>query len=213
MMIKMNSVIRNSNGFEHLAETYFPNTGGATIDLFGSLSAATPFHALVLKPTATSFGTEADQQSWVGFMNDEQKRMIMVLFTSCSLENGTAGMLFKLLGIEVPDDSQGMWVISIPFEDDMSFIDSDEVQLFQVTDGTSILIPEVNLAELTGLESANMFTAVEDESGVFQGSIEEGNVSITSIAGCEIRFRFTLEQALQYLLDQMTKRQLVENKE
>jgi hypothetical protein len=204
----MSSVIRDNNGFEHLAETYFPNTGGsATIDLFGTLSAATPFHALVLKPTVASFATEAGQPSMVLFMNTEQERMIAVLFTSGSLESTSVGMLLMLLGIAIPDESQGMWVISIPFEDDLSSFDPNKIQLFQITDGTTILIPEVNLSALTGLESADIFSVMEDESGLFQGSFEEENITITAIAGCEICFRLTLAQALQYLFDQITQRQ------
>jgi hypothetical protein len=52
------------------------------IDLFGTLSAATPFSALVLKPTAASFATP---QSVVLFMNAKQERMILVLFTGVSI--------------------------------------------------------------------------------------------------------------------------------
>jgi hypothetical protein len=142
----------------------------------------------------------------MGFMNIEQNRMILVLFTSGSLENTAVGMLLGLLGVKILDDSQGMWVLSIPFADDVLLSDPNAFQLFRVTDGTNILSPEVNLAELTGLESADMVIAIDDESGLFQGSLEEEKIYITSIAGCEICFRFTQAQALQYLLDQHTKR-------
>ena len=202
----MSSVIRDSNGFEHLTETYFPKRGGATIDLFGTLSAATPFHALVLKPTTASFATDSEEPSMLVFMDTEQERFIAVLFTSGSLVNTQIGMILQLLGIAIPDDSQGMWVLSLSLSEEGLFNDPNASQLFQITDGTNILIPEVNLAELTGIESADMFSVLEDESGLFQGSFEEENMNITSIAGCEICFRFTLAQALQYLLDQKTGR-------
>jgi len=199
----MCSVIRDSNGFEHLAETYFPKRGGATIDLFGTLSAATPFSALVLKPTTASFATP---HSSVMFSDEGLKRIIAVVFTSNDFGTTQIGQVLKMLGLEIPNDSQGMWVISILFGDDLFAIDPNDIQLFQITDGTNILVPEVNLAELTGLESGDMFTAVDDEGGIFQGNLEEENLNLTSIAGCEICFRFTQEQALQYLLDQKTGR-------
>ena len=53
----------------------------------------------------------------------------------------------------------------------------------------------------------------EDASGLFQGSFEEENFRITSIVGCEICFRFTQAQALQYLLDQTTGRLVITDSE
>jgi len=206
----MCSVIRNSNGFEHLAETYFPNTGGgAATDFFGTLSAASPFHALVLKPTAASFGTAKCQFSVLVFGNIEQTQVVAVLFANGKFGDTPIGAGLKaLLNMDIDGDSPGMWIISMQVsEDEDPQIDPNKVQLFQITDGTHILVPEVRLAELTGLESADIVPAVEDGGGIFQGCLEEENINITSITGCEICFRLTQEQALQYLLDQVIQRQ------
>ena len=205
----MCSVIRDSNGFEHLAKTYFPNTGGgAATDFFGTLSAASPFHALVLKPTAASFGTAEGQFSVLVFGNIEQTQMVAVLFAQGKLGNTSIGLGIKeLLNMDIAGDSPGMWVISIHVSDEEYLqIDPNKVQLFQITDGTQILIPEVNLAELTGLESVDIVPTADDGAGIFEGCFEEEKINITSIAGCEICFRLTQEEALQYLLDQISKR-------
>jgi len=136
----------------------------------------------------------------------EQERFVAVLFTSGSLVNTQIGMILQLLGVAIPDDSQGMWVLSLPLSNEEQLNNPNAIQLFQVTDGTRILIPEVNLAELTGFESAALFPTGDDEGGLFQGNFDEENMNITSIAGCEICFRFTQAQVLQYLLDQKTGR-------
>ena len=208
----MSSVIRDRNGFEHLAETYFPNTdGGTTTDFFGTLSADTPFHALVLKPTAASFGTAKTQYSALIFGNIEQGQMILVLFTNGNFGDTALGTGLKLLlNLDIPNDSPGMWVISIlvPEDGDLENVDTNDIKLFQITDGTQILMPEVKLAELTGLESAEIFPTVDDQCGIFQGSFEGEDINITAIDGCEICFRWTHTQVLQYLLDQHTNRPL-----
>jgi len=173
----------------------------ASADFVGTLSAVTPFKAIILKPTAASFETSC---SIVTFTNAE--RMLLVLFTNDGLENTSIGQFLASLNIAIPDNSQGMWVINMPLLDNISPSNINEIQLFQITDGETILMPEVNLAELTGLESADCYPAIEDAGGLFQGCLDTQHINITSIAGCDICFRFTRAQALQYLLDQATKR-------
>jgi len=171
-------------------------------DLLGTLSADTPFNALTLKPTTASFGTNSS--STIMFATDDLE-MIAVIFTAEGLKNHEVGQVLPMFGIELPDDDKGLWVFTLP---DLSSgtADLNDIQLHQITDGENIFVPAVNLSELTGIKNAVLGNEVVDGAGLFQGSTEEGNINITSITGCEIFYRFTQEQALQYLLDQKTGR-------
>jgi hypothetical protein len=88
-----------------------------------------PFNALVLKPQSAAFDVELETLSFVSF---SMRKGVTVIFT----DTGT--------GLDFLEDGPGMWVLVGG--------ESGEVeQVIRVTDGTDILIPEVHLAELTGV--------------------------------------------------------------
>jgi hypothetical protein len=157
-------------------------------DFIGTLSAATPFDALILKPTAASFNTAC---STILFASEQQQKTIVVLFTKNHLKNTDLGSVFQVLQINISEAGQGMFIIAMPnFENgDISSIDPNDIQLFQITDGTNILVPKVNLAELTGIPEADI-EAVEDPDDLFQRGSGSTDSNITSIAGCKIYFHF-----------------------
>jgi hypothetical protein len=78
------------------------------------------------------------------FVDQDTGKGILVVFTNTSI--GASNLPF----VPLPeDDGPGMWVLVVTINEDLQQFDLE--QAFRITDGTNILIPEVHLAELTGM--------------------------------------------------------------
>ena len=95
-----------------------------------------PFDALVLKPQSAAF----DEFGMLAFVEQNTSKIVVVVLTDTNIETNVP------IG-PIPDDGPGMWVLIIDPSSDPIQIE----QAIRVTDGTNILIPEVHLAELTGV--------------------------------------------------------------
>jgi len=104
------------------------------------LDGSIPFHSLVLKPQSAAFDEEFEV---LPFYVQDSSEMVLVVFT----DTGTG--TYVPVDPPLPEDGPGMWVLVIGFIGSTSQIELK--QAHRVTDGTNILIPEVHLAELTGL--------------------------------------------------------------
>jgi len=92
-----------------------------------------PFHSLVLKPQSAAFDTVLEI---LGF-TDTEGQAVIVIFTNMGIN--------ALLPIRLAEDGPGMWVLA-------GNTSTNEIEsIIRITDGTNILIPEVHLAELTGV--------------------------------------------------------------
>ena len=99
-----------------------------------------PFNNLVLKPQTAAFGIPGGTLvlKTLVFSNLDVSKVVAVVFT-----NEGVG---AFVPIDPTDDGPGMWVLVLDASDD-----PPRIEAFRITDGTNILIPEVHLAELTGI--------------------------------------------------------------
>jgi len=106
------------------------------IDPLLILDGNVPFDTLVLKPQSAAFEEEFEV---FGFSGTDTSKVVMVVFTDTAIGSH--------LPMSPPlDDGPGMWVLVVDSNDPLLI-----EQAHRVTDGTDILIPEVHLAELTGV--------------------------------------------------------------
>lgn len=98
-----------------------------------------PFNSLVLRPQSAAFDEEFEA---LVFVDQDTWKVILVVFTDTGIGAGLPMITF-------PEDGPGMWVLVVGENGDPPQLELE--QAIRVTDGTNILIPEVHLAELTGL--------------------------------------------------------------
>jgi len=186
-----------------------------TGDFNGILFSNMPFQSLILKPTAPSFGTTSEPLCTdIGFGDKESSTLVCFVFVSSGLEAWEVSKIFDICSLPYPKGEPGMWVMFVQTDEISGLPKANTFQLVRITDGTNILIPEVSVKELFGFESMSMINTSDDlglntsdDLGILQGDFSEDDHHIvTSIDGCEICYRLTQNQLLQYLLDQELKR-------
>ena len=173
--------------------------GGAQsqIDLTGILDANTPFNSIVFRPTAAAFNfTNANGFVTLCFGKSTDPIFVRVIFTVCN-----SAMSGITQGLTMTTYGSGMWVRVINKK-----VVPNIDQLIRVTDGTNILIPEVRLSDLAGEHEAPLTTISNlYPNNVAHGILGSTNPFLTAIEGCDILFRMTHAQAIEYLSNRANK--------
>ena len=109
------------------------------LDIQSVFDGSVPFNSLVLKPLSAAFDEEFEM---LMFVNKSFMKCVSVIFTNTGVHASEKGWNVR----HFSEDCPGMWVL-VSAPNNFSEIE----QAIRVTDGTNILIPEVHLAELTGV--------------------------------------------------------------
>jgi len=160
----------------------------APVEMQTALTQNIPFDSIILKPTAASFNVN---YALLLFKDWHSDQMVAVVFVSAPYV-----AILGILGIA--DPVPGMSIVK--YIEDMESGEIICLAVTQVTDGTNILLPQVNLAEITGITEATLVGVTEySNQPFFQGD----EFSLTAIDGVDFAFRFPLTGLLQWLAQEV----------
>jgi len=160
----------------------------APVEMQTALTQNIPFDSIILKPTVASFNVRYAMLFFADWNSDQ---MVAVMFVSPAYAS-----VLGLFG--VADPVPGMCILKCIEDPETGEITC--LAVTQVTDGTNILLSQVNLAEVTGITEATLVTVMESSDEPFFQSDE---FALTAIDGVDFAFRFPLTGLLQWLAQEV----------
>ena len=158
-------------------------------ELHGNLDRTIPFDSIVFRPTSASFNGTVSLIPFTDGTEDPEHAVIVVFLAAPWTLAGT--------GVTLPpnvQDSPGMWVVEI--------IEGEAAQAVCVTDGTTILKPEVRLAECIDASDLRLGNFEQNPiitNEILTGILDAENPTLMAIEGCEFFFRFTRPDVFEFL--------------